>query len=445
MDEHPSSDRSMSPDAPAADAPRSRRSILAMGLGGLAGAVAATMAQAVPAAAAPGSALIIGVANAGGAATTSLKSSSAIAALKVTDTSTASAASAIRAIASRTTGNVYGVNASTVSGGTSSAGVNGMATAGQGVQGFATGTSGYGVLGSATGTSGKGVVGTAQGPSGLGVQGVSASYHGTTGTTYGSGADTAGVRGEALGTAAANVHGVYGSTANGGPGAAGVKGYATNNLANAMVATGLNGAYGILASSSSYAVFSSGHAYVLGNATVTGTLTKGAGAFRIDHPLDPERRYLQHSFVESPEMKNVYDGVATLGTNGSVTVRLPRWFEALNRDFRYQLTAIGSAAPGLFIKQGVEGNRFVIAGGAPGQRVSWQVTGIRHDAYARAHPIRVEVAKRGDEVGRLLHAKELGHPAGRRIDPAATRLRAARRRPRAVAGIRQVAPPDASE
>ena len=144
-------------------------------------------------------------------------------------------------------------------------------------------------------------------------------------------------------------------------------------------------------------------------------------------------------------MKNVYDGVATLGANGSVTVRLPRWFEALNRDFRYQLTAIGTPAPGLFIKQGVEGNRFVIAGGEAGQRVSWQVTGIRHDAYARAHPIRVELAKRGEEVGHLLHAKELGLPASRRIDPAAARLRAARRRPRAVSGIRQVAPPDVTE
>jgi hypothetical protein len=42
--------------------------------------------------------------------------------------------------------------------------------------------------------------------------------------------------------------------------------------------------------------------YFLGNVHVAGTLTKTGGAFKIDHPLEPETRYLSHSFVESPDM-----------------------------------------------------------------------------------------------------------------------------------------------
>jgi len=48
-----------------------------------------------------------------------------------------------------------------------------------------------------------------------------------------------------------------------------------------------------------------------GNTWVAGTLFKNAGAFRIGPPLDPANKYLSHSFVESPDMKNIYDGVAT--------------------------------------------------------------------------------------------------------------------------------------
>jgi hypothetical protein len=92
-------------------------------------------------------------------------------------------------------------------------------------------------------------------------------------------------------------------------------------------------------------------------------------------------------------------------------VALPDWFEALNRDFRYQLTPIGAAMPGLYIAQEVRDNAFRIAGGAPGMKVSWQVTGIRQDAYANAHRIPVEEPKPADEQGLYLHPLELGQPA----------------------------------
>ena len=72
-------------------------------------------------------------------------------------------------------------------------------------------------------------------------------------------------------------------------------------------------------------------------------------------------------------------------------------------DFRYQLTPIGN--PGqhvLYIAKEIAGNRFKIAGGKPAAKVSWQVTGIRHDAYANAHRIQVEEGK-GEKCGTYLH------------------------------------------
>jgi hypothetical protein len=130
-----------------------------------------------------------------------------------------------------------------------------------------------------------------------------------------------------------------------------------------------------------------------GNVRVNGTLTKTAGSFRIDHPLDPEHKYLSHSFVESPDMMNVYNGNVTLDSEGRATVELPEYFEALNCDFRYQLTAIGAPGPNLYIAEGVQQNRFRIAGGRAYAHVSWQVTGVRQDAYANEHRIKVEEEK----------------------------------------------------
>jgi hypothetical protein len=82
-----------------------------------------------------------------------------------------------------------------------------------------------------------------------------------------------------------------------------------------------------------------------GDVTVNGMLTKSAGSFRIDHPLDPEHKYLSHSFVESPDMLNVYNGNATLDGKGEAVILLPPYFEVLNRDFRYQLTPLGVPGP----------------------------------------------------------------------------------------------------
>lgn len=164
-------------------------------------------------------------------------------------------------------------------------------------------------------------------------------------------------------------------------------------------------------------ISTSGYAgYFQGKVHVAGTLSKTSGSFKIDHPLDPANKYLYHSFVESPDMKNVYDGVATLGDDGTATVELPAYFEALNRDSRYQLTCVGGFAP-VYVAAEVVANRFEIAGGRPGMRVSWQVTGIRKDAYAEAHRIEVEVVKAADERGTYLHPLEHGMPAELALRP----------------------------
>ena len=172
-----------------------------------------------------------------------------------------------------------------------------------------------------------------------------------------------------------------------------------------------NDCYGIMAEGSHLGGFFLGQigiavwgpSILSGNVNVIGTLSKSAGGFKIDHPLDPANKYLTHSFVESPDMMNIYNGVVTLDGNGEAWVGLPDWFDALNKEFRYQLTAIGGPLPNLHIATEVSKSRFKIAGGKSGGKVSWQVTGIRHDAYAQAHRLPVEEAKAKEDRGFYLH------------------------------------------
>ena len=157
-----------------------------------------------------------------------------------------------------------------------------------------------------------------------------------------------------------------------------------------------------------------------GKVQITGNLEKAGGSFKIDHPLDPANKYLHHSFVESPDMKNVYDGVVVLDRKGKAEIELPDWSGALNKDFRYQLTAIGAPGPNLYIAEEISdkttnytsnnNSRFKIAGGTSGMKVSWQVTGIRKDTYANANRIEVEEEKPDKERGYYLHPDLYGQP-----------------------------------
>lgn len=155
--------------------------------------------------------------------------------------------------------------------------------------------------------------------------------------------------------------------------------------------------------------------YFSGNVHVVGTLSKTGGSFKIDHPLDPEHKYLQHSFVESPDMMNIYNGNVTLDASGEATVTMPDYFEALNMDFRYQLTCIGGFAP-VYIAEKISGNTFRIAGGEAFGEVSWQVTGIRNDKWAQANRIQVEVDKPVTEIGTYLNPEEHGQPIEKHVN-----------------------------
>lgn len=156
----------------------------------------------------------------------------------------------------------------------------------------------------------------------------------------------------------------------------------------------------------SLAVTLSGNVQFRGNLAITGALSKGSGTFAIDHPLDPANKILFHSFVESPDVKNLYDGIATLDERGEAVIKLPDYFDALNNRARYQFFPLDQAMPDLYIKVEEKNNQFTIAGGVAGGRVSWQITSIRHDPYILAHPIEVEVWKgagRDVKVGECLY------------------------------------------
>ncbi|HEY1247425.1 MAG TPA: hypothetical protein VGE97_00415, partial [Nitrososphaera sp.] len=252
-------------------------------------------------------------------------------------------------------------------------------------------------------------------PDGIGMLAVSENNHGiSAGSTNGDG----------VSARSTNGNGVHGVSDNG----TGVRGESINGGA-AVAGQSVNG-YGVYASSgNNYAAYLDGKVYI------RGPLQKPGGSFKIDHPLDPANKYLCHSFVESPDMKNIYDGVIALDNNGEAEIDLPDWFTALNNDYRYQLTAIGAPGPNLYIAKEISGSSandidtagninndynhnhssFKIAGGIPGMKVSWQVTGIRKDPWANAHRVQVEEDKPDKEQGLYIYPDLYGQPADRGI------------------------------
>jgi hypothetical protein len=259
----------------------------------------------------------------------------------------------------------------------------------------------YGDAGNSTGS--NGVVG--YGATGVaGNSTITGSYG-----TFGSG--STGVWGNSTGTGA-NV-GVLGLGATGVQGVGDTWGV----LGQSSSTTGSGG--GFSNSSSGDALFtynqSGGYAaFFDGNVDVDGNLSKAGGSFKIDDPIDPANKYLYHSFVESPDMMNIYNGNATTDASGSAVVTLPEWFETLNRDFRYQLTVMGQFAQAIVASK-VANHQFTIKTDKPNVEVSWQVTGIRQDAWANAHRIPVEVEKAQADRGLYLHPELFGAPSEKSI------------------------------
>lgn len=298
---------------------------------------------------------------------------------------------------------------------TDAAGVVGVSTAlgGNGVAGFAdVGDAAYGVYGQAD--SGLGVRGASS--TGIGVQGSSNTGPGVRGNNHDSIAVTsAGVVGESF---ISNGNGVSG-LANSGSNAYGVYGQA------------VGGGYA---------------GFFFGRVNVTGVLSKGGGAFRIDHPLDPANKYLSHSFVESPDMMNIYNGEVTTDPAGYATITMPEWFQTLNFDFRYQLTVIDDGNSADFVQakivSRIRDNQFSIRTSAPSTAVSWQVTGIRHDPFANANRIQVEELKSDLERGFFLHPEVYGRSADENMVAAKVRAAAANPTP---ASAQRALPPDKAD
>ncbi len=155
--------------------------------------------------------------------------------------------------------------------------------------------------------------------------------------------------------------------------------------------------------------------YFDGDIEVTGTVFGGAKDFKIDHPVDPANKYLVHASVESSEMMNIYTGNAVTDELGMATVKLPDWFEAENADFRYQLTVIGRRAQA-WIAEEVEHGQFKIGSDATNTKISWQITAVRQDAFAKAHPLIVEQAKPARERGFYQNPELFGQPAERQTE-----------------------------
>ncbi|MEW6337440.1 MAG: hypothetical protein AB1625_08555, partial [Acidobacteriota bacterium] len=280
------------------------------------------------------------------------------------------------------------------------AGVSGLSLANApGVEGTSYG-GGPGVRGTGTGTS-RGVEGL--GDSGPGVYGSSTSGSGLHGTST----NAFGVLGES-----SSVHGVHGSSDSG----EGIHGFSTNGYGVHGVSTNGDGVfgeassasksafYGINSNPSGYAAYLSGNVQVNGDLNVTGTKN-----FLVDHPLDPENRALVHAAVESSEVLNVYSGNVVTDEDGRAVVELPEWFEAVNTDFRYQLTVIGRFAQAI-VEEEIAGNRFAIRTNLASVKVSWQVTARRNDSWMRAHPFEAERAKPEAERGLFLAPAEHGQP-----------------------------------
>jgi hypothetical protein len=257
---------------------------------------------------------------------------------------------------------------------------------GRGILGWAAATTGdaWGVWGYTTSNAGTGVVGHAAAASGVttGVLGRVDSPTDEATAVYGGAWAQTGL-----------TTGVWGVTSSSADGAAGVYGTST-------ATTGQNfGVFGSAESPEGFGVYS------LGNMGASGTKQ-----FVIDHPLDPDNKYLHHYASEGPVPLNIYNGRTLLDSSGEAWVGLPDYFEAINKDCTYHLTPIGNPAPTLYVAQREPG-RFKIAGGQAGLEVAWIVMASRNDAWVRTFGAPVETVKSERERGRLLHPQFASRPA----------------------------------
>jgi len=167
-----------------------------------------------------------------------------------------------------------------------------------------------------------------------------------------------------------------------GPSAYGIKVSATgaNGRGVYSSASGGSSAYAFegVAGGGGFSFVGTGSMWVNGNMGCS-----GAKPFTIDYPLDPANMQLRHYALESNEVLNVYRGIIMLDTNGKAEIELPVYFDAVNINPSYQLTAIGTPQQPYILSE-INGNKFEVAG-VPDTKVSWIVYANRNDPTYRYH------------------------------------------------------------
>lgn len=276
------------------------------------------------------------------------------------------------AIIGSSTGKAYGVSGQVESTATASAAVFGNNLRSDG---------GYGLLGKGV----NGVVGMTNYLQGYGVYGINYAASGA---------------GEGPGVYGIGKNGVYGQTEDGQYfgvfGGNLSTGVTYNNIG--VAGLGYIGVFGET-NDSGFGVYANGE---LGSS--------GTKSFMIDHPTDPDNKFLKHYCAESPEVLNIYRGNIMLDSNGEAQIELPDYFDEININFSYYLTPIGGAAPNLHVKEEVRDNHFIIAGGQAGMKVSWVLYAQRNDRYVRENPKSTEVEPEKRQKGTYIHPELFGQP-----------------------------------
>lgn len=290
-----------------------------------------------------------------------------------------------------------------------------------GVLGRASQSTGIGVYGDNVGSAtGVGVRGFGWGSSSTGVQGVGGSFgvEGLSDNGYG-------VRGQSTASHGvigfSNVEAVVGVTT--GANKAASHGYTS--------VAGSDGGWFVSAATTGDGVGvigSTGSAAGHGVQSFGRFMSTGTKAFRIDHPLEPETKFLSHYCSEGPEPMNVYSGVVTTGTDGFANVELPDYFASINRDPRIQLTVDDSGEDFVMVKVvgGIQDNAFRVRTSKPGVKVYWQVSGVRNDRFIQRYGAPVEVEKSPSEVGKYQHPElyDAEPSQGLRVQPQAEKYQA---------------------
>ncbi|MFO0838573.1 MAG: hypothetical protein U1D55_08580 [Phycisphaerae bacterium] len=313
---------------------------------------------------------------------------------------------------------IYGTTASTAGNGVYGEAIAGTGTA-TGVTGISYATSGMGVFGRSgafTGPAYGGFFDTFS-SSGTAVYGLANSLSGTTYGGYFAAFSPAGYGLYAYNTASTGTApGVYGRSDS--AVGIGVSGYSPLSTGVVGVSDGSGGigVYGgaNAGASVNYGIYGSTSSFVSGYGVYSNGRfgASGTKSFRIDHPIDPANKYLNHYCAEGPEPLNVYSGAVTTDKDGEAWVELPSYYAEINRDPRYTLTVLDEADFALArVARKIQDNRFLIKTSRPNVEVSWEVKGVRNDRWVQRYGVPVEVEKVGVERGTYQHPELYDQPA----------------------------------